>query len=48
MQLQSVDPGSQCGHHLACGEEETMAQRKTREVSAAVAALPLSSHVVSA
>lgn len=48
MQLQSVDPGSQCGCHLACGEEETMAQRKTREVSAAGAALPLSSHAVSA
>lgn len=28
----------------ACGEEETMAQRKTREVSTAGAALRLSSH----
>lgn len=44
MQLQSVGPGSQCGRHLACGEEETVARRKAREVSAAGAALPLSSH----
>lgn len=29
----------------ACGEEETIAQRKTREVSTAGATLRLSSHV---